>query len=197
MISTIENAMKFIYSTSWKGSVLGLSRIKELLKLLGDPQKNLKFIHIAGTNGKGSTAAMLSSVLNEAGFVTGLFVSPFINNFNEMISVDSKNISDGEIIFHSNAMQKICAQMKETPTEFEIITTLAFLHFVKKNCDIVILEVGLGGRLDSTNVIDTPEVAVIANIGLDHIAQLGDTIEKIAAEKAGIIKQNGSVVCHP
>ncbi|MCL2456793.1 MAG: bifunctional folylpolyglutamate synthase/dihydrofolate synthase, partial [Defluviitaleaceae bacterium] len=173
----------------------GLSRISELMRLLGDPQKNLKFVHIAGTNGKGSTAAMLANILKEAGYTTGLYISPFLYNFNELIQVDNVPVSDEEIIFLVDEIKKF--ELPDAPTEYEIITAMAFLYFWKKNCDIVVLEVGMGGRLDSTNVIDSPEVAVITAIGLDHTAQLGDSVEKIAREKAGIIKKNCAVVCHP
>ncbi|MCL2225507.1 MAG: bifunctional folylpolyglutamate synthase/dihydrofolate synthase [Defluviitaleaceae bacterium] len=196
-ITTINQAMDFIYGTTWKGSVLGLSRIEELLRLMGDPQKKLKFVHIAGTNGKGSTAAMLASILAEAGYKTGLYTSPYIEHFGEMIQINGKPVSDAELISHTAFMQPLAAQMSDAPTEYEIITALAFQHFQRENCGIVVLEVGLGGRLDSTNVIPTPEVAIITAIGLDHMAQLGNTVEKIAGEKAGIIKKNGAVVCHP
>ncbi|MCL2577391.1 MAG: bifunctional folylpolyglutamate synthase/dihydrofolate synthase [Defluviitaleaceae bacterium] len=192
---TLNQAMNFIYGTSWKGSVLGLSRIKELMRLLDDPQKKMKFIHIAGTNGKGSTAAMLASVLAESGYKTGLYTSPYIEKFNEMIQINGKYISGKEIITLVEHLKK--QQMSDSPTEYEIITALAFLHFFWEKCDIVVLEVGMGGRLDSTNVIETPEVAVITAIGLDHMVQLGGTVEKIASEKAGIIKKDGLVVCHP
>ncbi|MCL1842503.1 MAG: bifunctional folylpolyglutamate synthase/dihydrofolate synthase [Defluviitaleaceae bacterium] len=196
-ISTIEQAMEFIYSTSWKGSELGLSRITELMRLLGEPQKETKFVHIAGTNGKGSTAAMLENVLSCAKYKTGLFTSPYIQNFGEMLRVNGVPISDDEIIKLANSLREQVGKMSEAPTEYEIITAMALLHFKQKECDIVVLEVGLGGRLDCTNVIDTPEIAIITAIGLDHMAQLGNTVEKIAAEKAGIIKKNGVVICHP
>lgn len=196
-ITTIEEAMNFIYSTTWKGSRLGLSRITELMGLMGNPQKKLKFVHIAGTNGKGSTAAMLASVLAQAGYKTGLYTSPFVHSFNELIQVNRVPIFDGELVLLADALQKFTAKMEDAPTEYEIITAAAMLHFYKTRCDIVVLEVGLGGRLDTTNVIDTPEVAVITSIGLDHMTQLGNTVEKIAGEKAGIIKQGGAVVCHP
>jgi len=196
-IATIEKAMEFIYGTSWKGSNLGLSRITEFMKLLGNPQKKLKFIHIAGTNGKGSTAAMLAGVLQEAGYKTGLYTSPVIHKFSELIQINGIPVSDDELILLTGCLQSFSEKMADAPTEYEIITAMAFVHFFNKQCDIVVLEVGMGGRLDSTNVIDTPEVAVITSIGLDHMVQLGGTVEKIAGEKAGIIKQNGTAVCHP
>ncbi|MCL1845122.1 MAG: bifunctional folylpolyglutamate synthase/dihydrofolate synthase [Defluviitaleaceae bacterium] len=196
-IHTIEDAMKFIHGTTWKGSVLGLSRISELVLHLGSPQKKLRFVHIAGTNGKGSTAAMLASVLQAAGHKTGLFTSPFVHKFNELIQINGAAVSDDALILLAVEVARAAEKMSDKPTEYEIITALAFLHFFREGCDIVVLEVGMGGRLDSTNVIDTPEVAIITAIGLDHMAQLGGTIEKIAREKAGIIKQGGAVVCHP
>jgi len=196
-ISTIEKAMEFIYSTSWKGSKLDLSRITELMRLLGDPQKDLKFVHIAGTNGKGSTAALLASVLTEAGYKTGLYTSPYIHTFGERMQIDAVPIAENELVVISNQLKESVAKMQETPTVFELITAMAFLYFHQERCEIVVLEVGMGGRLDATNVIDTPEVAVITSIGLDHTAELGNTVEKIAGEKAGIIKQNGVAVCYP
>ncbi|MCL2386086.1 MAG: bifunctional folylpolyglutamate synthase/dihydrofolate synthase [Defluviitaleaceae bacterium] len=196
-IDTIEKAMEFIYGTSWKGSLLGLSRITELMRLMGDPQKQLKFVHIAGTNGKGSTAAMLASILTEGGYKTGLYTSPYLHKFSEMIQVNGVSISDKELISRTSELQEYTKKMADAPTEYEIITALALLHYHHQQCDIVVLEVGLGGRIDSTNVIDTPEVAVITAIGLDHMEQLGGTVEKIAGEKAGIIKPNGVAVCHP
>lgn len=197
MIDTIEQAMAFVYGTTWKGSVLGLERITELMRLAGDPQKKLKFVHIAGTNGKGSTAAILASVLAEAGLRTGLYTSPYIENFGELIQVNGVSVSDDELILLARELQKFSAQMADSPTEYEIITALALLHFSRTACDIVVLEVGMGGRLDSTNVISAPEAAIITAIGLDHMAQLGNTVEKIAGEKAGIIKKNCAVICHP
>ena len=193
----INETLKYIHSTSWKGSQLGLSRISKLFELLGNPQKGLKIIHIAGTNGKGSTAAMLASILLEAGYKTGLYTSPFIHKFNERIQINSLNITDEELVDLANKLRVFTDQMSDSPTEFELITAMAFLHFSQKQCDIVVLEVGMGGRLDATNVIDTPEIAVITSIGLDHTSELGDTVEKIAFEKTGIIKQNGVVISYP
>lgn len=193
---TINDAMNFIYSTTWKGSVLGLERISELMLRLGGPQKKLRFVHIAGTNGKGSTAAMLAGVLGAAGYKTGLYTSPYVYKFNEMIQVGGAAVSDDELISLADEVRRAAAEMDDAPTEYEIITALAFVHFLREECDIVVLEVGMGGRIDTTNVIDTPEVAVITAIGLDHMKQLGGTVEKIAGEKAGIIK-GGSVVSHP
>jgi len=196
-INTIEEAMQFIYRTSWKGSKLGLSRIAVLMELLGNPQKKMKFVHIAGTNGKGSTAAMLASILEKAGYKTGLYTSPVIHTFGERMQVNGEPVTEAELIHIANHFQKYVDMMPDSPTEFEVITAMSLWFFYEKQCDIVVLEVGMGGRLDATNVIDTPEVAVITSIGLDHMAELGNTVEKIAGEKAGIIKANGIAVCHP
>jgi len=199
-IDTIDKAMEFIYSTSWKGSKLDLSRITILMELLGNPQKKLKFVHIAGTNGKGSTAAMLASILTEAGYKTGLYTSPYIHTFGERMQINSIPIAEHELVKLANQLQKHVAKMteiQESPTVFELITAMAFLHFYQNQCEIVVLEVGMGGRLDATNVIDTPEVAIITSIGLDHTVELGNTVEKIAGEKAGIIKPDGVAVCYP
>ena len=152
--------------------------------MLGDPHKKLKFIHIAGTNGKGSTAAMTASILRKAGYKTGLFTSPYIYRFNERIQVDGQQIPDKTVCELTDRLSALAAQMDEMPTEFDFVTAMAMVYFACVGCDIVVLEVGVGGALDTTNIIDTPEVAVITNIGLDHTDLLGDTVEKIAAEKA-------------
>ncbi|NCB51417.1 MAG: bifunctional folylpolyglutamate synthase/dihydrofolate synthase [Clostridia bacterium] len=177
------------------GSKPGLEREEELLRRVGDPQDSLKFIHVAGTNGKGSTAAMLSSILGAAGYRTGLFTSPYIHSFNERMQVDGKNISNSALAEIVGELEPAAKAMEDPCTEFELVTAAAFLWFLKEKCDIVVLEVGMGGRLDATNVIKSPECAVITNIGLDHTAVLGDTVEKIAFEKAGIIK-GGPVVSY-
>ena len=190
----VNEALNYIHSVSWKGSVPGLSRTRELLKRLGDPQKKLKFIHIAGTNGKGSTAAMLDSVLRAAGYRSGLYTSPFITCFNERMQVNGEMISDEELAEITEQVRPHAEAMDDHPTEFELVTAIAMVYFARHACDIVVLEVGLGGELDSTNVIDTPEVAVICNIGYDHTEVLGDTLEKIAQAKAGIIKGGDAVI---
>jgi len=198
MINDTTQAKEFIFGTAYRGSVLGLSRISQLLARLGNPQSALKFIHIAGTNGKGSCAAMISSILIADGRKTGLFTSPYIDCFTEMIQIDHEPLGDSDLISLANMMQPHLDAMDDKPTEFEILVALAFLHFYHQGCDIVVLEVGMGGRMDATNVIGPPLVAVITNIGMDHMEYLGNTIEKIAMEKAGIIKP-GTVacVCHP
>lgn len=177
---------------------LGLTRIRRLMHLLGNPQQQLRFVHIAGTNGKGSTAAYIHSILCSAGYKTGLFTSPYIINFEERIRINDASIPLN--VLHDiglrvrDAALRVQQECNEHPTEFEFITAAALLYFAQERCDIVVLEVGLGGRLDSTNVISTPDVAVITRIGLDHMALLGSTCEEIAHEKAGIIKDGGHVV---
>ena len=183
-----KEALEYINGVSWLGTKPGLTRVTALLEKLGRPQDALKFIHIAGTNGKGSCAAMLSSVMKCCGYRTGLFTSPYLARFNERMQVNGKPIGD-EALAEVVALVKPAADaMEDHPTEFEMMTAAAFLWFQQEKCDIVVLETGLGGRLDATNVIAAPEAAVIMNIGLDHTQILGDTVEKIAAEKAGIIK---------
>ena len=191
----IEKTLEYIHSVKWLGSKPGLERTRELLTSLGNPEKSLKFVHIAGTNGKGSTAACIAAVLQQAGYTTGLYTSPFILQFNERMQVNGEQISDDELIRLTEEIRPFADAMQDSPTEFELITALAMKHFLYKNCDIVVLEVGMGGELDSTNVIDTPEVAVITTIGYDHVKELGPTIADIAGAKAGIIK-GGDVVIY-
>ena len=193
---TYEEALSYIHSICWKGSKLGLDRTRELLGKLDDPQKELKFIHIAGTNGKGSTAAMLSSILEEAGYRVGLYTSPFINRFNERMQVNHQPIPDEELAALTEYVRPHADAMADSPTEFELITALAMVWFARQKCDIVVLEVGMGGELDSTNIIDVPEAAVIAAMGMDHVKELGPTMADIARAKAGIIKEGGRVVSY-
>ena len=192
----ITEALEYIHSYFWKGSIPGLSRTQELLRRLGNPEKNLKFVHIAGTNGKGSTAAMSASILQKAGYRVGLYTSPYIFRFNERIQVNGEQISDEDVTAVTEYVKQHAEAMEEKPTEFELVTAIGFEYFARQNCDIVVLEVGLGGALDSTNVIDVPEVAVITNIGLDHTEVLGDTVEAIAETKAGIFKEGGHAVIY-
>jgi len=194
---TGEEAISYIHSRSWLGSRLGLARTRAMLSSLGNPQKSLRFIHIAGTNGKGSVAAMCASVLQTAGCRTGLYTSPYLHSFNERIRVDGEMISDEAIGSLMGEIRPVADSMEDPPTEFELITAMAFLYFKRAGCDIVVLEVGMGGSLDSTNVIDTPELAIITTIGLDHMKELGGTVEEIAEAKAGIIKRYGDVVVYP
>lgn len=191
---TYEEALFYIHSVSWKGSVPGLSRISELMRQLGDIQNRLKIVHVAGTNGKGSTCAMLESILRAAGYRTGLYISPFIERFNERMCVSGEPIADDTLAEITGYVKGFADKMEDAPTEFELITAIAFEYFYRSGCDVVVLETGMGGRLDCTNVIDTAEISVITGIALDHTAFLGDTIEQIAAEKAGIIKSGVPVV---
>ena len=189
-------AIEYIHSVCWKGSIPGLGRTQELLAKMGNPEKKLKFVHIAGTNGKGSTAAMTASILRKAGYRTGLYTSPFIYRFHERMQVDGVEISDEDLAAITEYVKPLAQSMAESPTEFELVCCIAFEYFVRQNCDIVVLEVGMGGAFDATNVIEAPEAAVITNIGLDHTEVLGDTLEKIAETKAGIFKENGRAVIY-
>ena len=193
---TIQETLDFIHRTSWMKSRPGLERITELMHLLGDPQKKLRFIHIAGTNGKGSTTAMLSSVLRQSGYRTGMYTSPHLWRVHERFCVDGEDISDEELCSVAEEVRPLADQMEDQPTEFEIITAMALVWFARKQCDVVVWEVGMGGRLDATNVIDVPEVAVIASISLDHTSVLGNTEALIAGEKAGIIKPGCEAVLY-
>ncbi len=183
-----KEAMEYIHSVNWVFCKPGLDRVKLLCEKLGNPQDGLKFIHVAGTNGKGSFCAMTDSILRAQGYKVGLFTSPYIVEFNERMRVDGKNITNEELCALVERVKHITDGMEDKPTEFELITALAFLYFKEQNCDYVVLECGLGGRLDATNLIKTPILSVITGIALDHTAILGDTFEKIAAEKAGILK---------
>ena len=189
-----NEALEYIHSVVWMGSRPGLSRTVELLKLLGNPEKDIKFVHVAGTNGKGSTCSMLNSVLIEAGYNVGLYTSPYIVRFNERMQVNGEPISDNELAELTEIVKPLAESMEDKPTEFELITALSFLYFKRHNCDVVVLEVGMGGRLDSTNVIESPLVSVITGVAVDHIAVLGSTVPEIAVEKAGIIKEGRPVV---
>ena len=186
---TYQEAIDFLEISNWMGSRLGLARIKELLHLAGDPQHKMQFIHIAGTNGKGSTAAMLAAVLQEAGYKTGLYTSPHLRRYNERIRIDGKDVSDEEMCRAAEILEGCVEQMDDRPTVFERITALALVCFARAGCEAVVLEVGMGGRLDATNVVDEPACSVLCHIDLDHTEILGDTLEKIAEEKAGIIKR--------
>lgn len=187
-------AIDYIHSVNWTFCKPGLERVRELCAALGDPQDSLKFIHVAGTNGKGSFCAMTESILRHAGYKVGLFTSPYIVEFNERMRIDGENISNDELCELVETIKPVAEKMADKPTEFELITALAFLYFKRHNCDIVVLECGLGGRLDATNIIKAPLLSVITGIALDHTSILGDTVEKIAAEKAGIIKSGARVL---
>ncbi|MTV83006.1 bifunctional folylpolyglutamate synthase/dihydrofolate synthase [Secundilactobacillus folii] len=197
MVENYEAALGFIHGrTKFKKSD-HLNRMKKFLALLGDPQDNVSAIHVAGTNGKGSTVAFTRDLLQSQGYTVGTFTSPFLVRFNERISVDGKAISDGDLIDLVNQVQPVVADLdahypEGGPTEFEIITAMMFLYF-KNHVDVAVIEVGIGGLLDSTNVF-TPAVSVITTVGFDHMKLLGNTLAEIASQKAGIIKPHVPVV---
>ena len=194
-----KTAIEYIHSLGRFSGKPGLHRIKALCEALGNPQDRLKFVHLAGTNGKGSTACMIASALQAAGLRTGLYTSPYLVQFYERIRVDGVMISDDDLTRLCERVTVACESLTlpegETIGEFEFTTALAFLCFVEQECDIVVLETGLGGRCDATNVIKNAEVCVITPISLDHMAVLGNTTAVIAAEKAGIFKPGTAVVC--
>jgi len=190
----INETLSYIHSVSWMGSRPGLSRTRELLRLMGDPQNKLRFVHVAGTNGKGSTCAMTASVLQAAGYRVGLYTSPYILRFNERMKVDGVDISDEELCEITEYVKPFAEAMAEHPTEFELVTAIGLEFFYRRRCDVVVLEVGMGGELDSTNIIEPPLLSVITEIDFDHTGVLGNTIAEIAAAKAGIIKAGSPVV---
>lgn len=185
---------KYLENIRYLGSRFGTECICELLQRLQNPQKELKVIHVAGTNGKGSFCSVLSSILVNAGYRVGLYTSPFIEEFNERIQLNNVPIGDEELVPLLEEVKEKTDGMSFCPTEFDFITAAALKWFSRKDCDLVILEVGMGGRYDSTNVIDKPVLSVITSIALDHTKVLGDTTEKIAFEKAGIIKKDCPVI---
>ncbi len=197
---TYEQSLKYIHSLNRFGINPGLERIDALCAAVGNPEKKLKFIHIAGTNGKGSTSTMVARALQASGKKTGLFTSPFVTDFRERICINSEMVDKSLFASVVTELEPIVTQLAlrdMQPTEFEVITAAAFMIFERSCCDVCVLEVGLGGRLDSTNVIPTPLVSAIVSISLDHTAILGDTVEQIAVEKCGIIKEGGKTVCYP
>ena len=197
MIRTYQEALAYINNYTWSQSRPGLERSFELLKRLGDPQKELRFIHVAGTNGKCSVCAMTERILREAGYRTGLYPSPYVEDFRERIQVNGEWISEDALVEITDTVANAADEMEDHPSQFELITAIGMIYFQQQKCDFVVLEVGMGGEKDSTNVIDAPEVAVITNIGLDHTEYLGDTVEEIAQTKCGIIKKGSAVVSYP
>ena len=191
---TYNQALEYIHSVSWKGSRPGLERTTELLEKMGNPQDKLKFIHVAGTNGKGSFCSMTANVLKHAGYKVGLYTSPFVLRFNERMKINGEDIPDTELAKITEYVKPFAESMTDSPTEFELITAIALEYFAREKCDIVVLECGMGGRLDSTNIIKNPILSVITGISFDHTAFLGNTIPEIAREKAGIIKENCPVL---
>lgn len=195
-----EQAVEYIHSFPKMGKKSGLDRMRKLMDRLGNPQEKLKCVHIAGTNGKGSTTAMIASCLRKAGYRTGMYISPFILDFRERMQLNGEMIpleELGELMTRISPILKEMEEEGDCPAEFEVVTAAAFCWFYEKKCDVVCLEVGLGGRLDSTNVISSSEVSVITSISFDHVKILGDTLEKIAFEKCGILKPNGTAVSYP
>lgn len=194
-------ALNYINDKNKFGSRPGLKTMEKLLELLGNPQKNMQYIHVGGTNGKGSTSNYIASTLKEADYKVGLFISPFIERFNERVSINGKDIPDSRLAnITATIKDKIKIMLEEGyehPTTFEIVTTIAFVYFKEENVDYTILEVGLGGRMDSTNIIDESLASIITTIDYDHVDVLGDTLGKIAFEKAGIIKEEGLVISYP
>ena len=191
---TYEEALEYIHGISWTFCKPGLDRTRELCERMGNPQKGLNFIHVAGTNGKGSFCSMLSSVLKESGLRVGLYTSPYIVRFNERMQVNGEPITDEMLAAICDEIRPYAEGMTDKPTEFELITVIAFEYFKRMRVDVVVLECGMGGRLDSTNIIDSPYLSVITGISLDHTAFLGSTVEEIAREKAGIIKPGTPVL---
>lgn len=193
-----EEAREYLDQVSKGGSILGLDNMRELLKRLENPQDSLKFVHISGTNGKGSVLAYVSTVFKEAGYRTGRYISPTLFSYREKIQVNESFIGREDLARLTEEVKKAAEEMQNSgkgfPTIFEIETALAFLYFAEQKCDIVILETGLGGALDATNVIKTSVMEVITSISMDHMEFLGDTLGKIALQKAGIIKPHTSVV---
>ncbi len=191
---TYTEALEYIHSVSWKGSRPGLERITELCNAMGNPQKGMRFIHVTGTNGKGSTCAMTESILRAAGYKTGLFTSPYVKDFCERIMINGQPVEHEVLASATEYVKGFAEKMEDKPTEFELITAIGFKIFRDCGCDVTVLEAGMGGRLDSTNVIDAPVLAVITGVSLDHTAILGDTVAKIAKEKAGIFKAGCEVL---
>lgn len=192
------DAMKYIDGFSKTGKpVISLSRFERIMDALGNPQKGMSFVHVAGTNGKGSTVRMIAETLTKAGYRTGEFTSPYIRVYNDRIRIDGANIADEELAEIVTQIKPIIEDMSADCSQFEITTAIAFIYFRAKKCGVIVLETGLGGLLDCTNIIESPRVSVITSISLDHTAILGDTAEKIARHKAGIIKQGCPVVISP
>ncbi len=193
----LRGALDWLLSSSWENMKPGLERTRELLDRLGNPQDKLKIIHIAGTNGKGSTSAMLSQVYSKAGFKVGLYSSPELSLFNERIRIDNKPISNDDLLRGINQIAAVAEGMEDHPSQFELATALAFQYFEESGCDLVVLETGLGGRLDSTNVVKSPLATIITPISYDHTGILGSSLAEIAKEKAGILKDGVPLALAP
>ncbi len=195
-----QQAIEYLYSRLKFGSIPGLERIEALCELVGNPQNKLRYIHVGGTNGKGSICSMIAGMLIDAGYKTGLFTSPYVTDFRERIQIDGEMIPPDELGEIVEGIVPFVRELDEkgiTPTEFEVLTVVSLLYYVKNKCDFVVLEVGLGGLCDSTNIIRNPEACVITSVSYDHTHILGETIEEIAFQKSGIIKENTSVAVYP
>ncbi len=202
----INEALDYVHGLRWMSKKLGLTKTVDLLNRLGNPEKKLKFVHVGGTNGKGSTSAMLGGILRSAGYRVGLFTSPFIMRFNERIMISTaedytkdtlfgfKEIPDEELADLVTRVKAAADEMEEPPSEFEFVTVIGLMYFLEQKCDIVVLEVGMGGEFDATNVIPAPLAVLMVNIGLDHMQYLGNTVTEIARTKSGIIKPGSDVV---
>lgn len=196
-INTPDEAVNYYHSLEKFGIMPGLERISLLCERLGSPHKKLKFIHVAGTNGKGSTCTALASVLYNAGYKTGLYTSPYVIDFRERIQLDMQMISPDDLVVCTRRVKDAIQQLNAEGvkiTEFEAVSAAAFLYYSDKNCDFVVLETGLGGRFDATNIIEAPLCSIITSVSFDHVGVLGDSLEKIAFEKSGIIKKNCPVI---
>ncbi len=192
-----NEADRYLEMCSRRGFVLGLDNMEQVLEALNRPDHQYNIIHVAGTNGKGSTCTMTQNILTENGYKTGLYTSPQLYKINDRIHIDHEEISDEYYLEVFNDIVEICERERIPITEFELITAIAFEYFARKKCDFVVLEVGMGGRLDATNIIDQPLLTVITSIALDHTDYLGDTLEEIAHEKGGIIKNTAAVILYP
>lgn len=192
---TAEEAIAYIESFTWSDMKLGLERTRDLLSALGDPHKRLKFIHVAGSNGKGSVCASLASILRSAGYRTGLYISPHIQDFRERMQLNGDYITEDELAEITGLVRAKADGMSDHPSQFELLTAIAMVWFERKKCDIVVLETGMGGELDSTNVIAPPETAVLTDMSVEHAEYLGSTLREIARTKAGIVKAGSPVVC--
>lgn len=194
----MEDVIQLINTNRGDGKKESLNRMQRLLDKIGNPEKALTFVHIAGTNGKGSTASFVSEILIQASIRTGVFTSPHLEVINERIRINKDYITDEALITATEHVALVVDEVEKDSGErlysFEILTAVALLYFYQQGCELVVLETGIGGRLDATNTIPAPEVAIVTSIGMDHTRVLGDTLEKITTEKAGIIKENGTVV---
>ena len=193
----MQTAVEWLQSLPRLSGEPGLHRMQELLKLLGNPQENCKYVHIAGTNGKGTVAALTSNILIKAGFKTGMTLSPYVLDFRERFQINGEMILPRRLEELAEKVHNACKKMQEQPAQFEAVTAVALLWFSEEKCDLVVMETGLGGKYDATNVVENTLVAAITRIDLDHTELLGDTVAKIAGEKAGIIKPNCTVITYP